>query len=176
MSCAFFNHSRRVCAVQPLLAETETIVARKWICGWKTGKLQHSALACRSPSSTEPDRLRPSSSSPARPTSARKNSAKRNVRAPLMHSDGAIRHEQTMAIASIAAFADEGSGDGASRRPEGLPRKLVASTQVPQWRDLFETRSQCHCVGGQYVSCIRRSTGQPGINARVLSSPPRLPA
>src|SRR3954469_14726884 len=76
-----------------------------------------------------------SSSSPARPTSARKNSAKRNVRAPLMHSDGAIRHEQTMAIASIAAFADEGSGDGASRRPEGLPRKLVASTQVPQWRD-----------------------------------------
>ena len=29
----------------------------KWICGWKTGKSQHSALACRSPSNTKPDRL-----------------------------------------------------------------------------------------------------------------------
>ena len=29
VSSAFFTHSRRVCAVQPILAETETIVAHR---------------------------------------------------------------------------------------------------------------------------------------------------
>jgi hypothetical protein len=41
-----------------------------------------------------------------------------------------------MAFGSIAAprlFADQESVGDASRRHEGLPRRLAASTQVPRW-------------------------------------------